>query len=116
MGATTKRTALQLLHAACALEQELETQDLRAVWLAANDFEYPGKKMQPVLTRWSYVRECLVKSLDNMKVCMKFATKIKDLYKAGNSKGDISSDFLSLVREDVLVSMAWFLLGFHNRF
>ena len=72
--------------------------------------------MKPVLNQWSYVGECIVKLLGNMNSCIKFATKIKKTYEAGNIKCDIDSDFLSLVREDALVPIACFLLGFHNSF
>ena len=54
LGGVTKRTVSQLLHAAHALEQEFELQDLKAMWLAANNHKHPGKIMQPVLTRCSH--------------------------------------------------------------
>ena len=41
-----------------------------------------------------------------------FARKVKETCKTGNSKCDIASDFLSLVKEEVLVTMACFLEGF----
>ena len=72
--------------------------------------------MKPVINQWSYVGECIVKLLGNMNSCIKFATKIKDTYEAGNIECDIDSDFLSLVREYVLLPMTSFLLGFHNSF
>ena len=67
LGGVSKRTVLQLLHAAYALENEFEIQDLRAVWLAVNNVQHLGKIMQPVLTRWSYAGEFLVKLLGNVE-------------------------------------------------
>ena len=79
------------------------------MWLAVNGSKHPGKIMQPVLTRWQCVGECLVKFLAHVDKYVLFARKVKDTYKTGNSKCDIASDFLSLIKEKVLVTMAYFL-------
>ena len=51
-----------------------------------------------------------------LRIIKKIATKIKDTFKVGSSKCDVASDFLSLVREEMLVTMAYLLLGFYNKF
>ena len=43
---------------------------------------------------------------------MRLAIKTKDTCEVGSSSCDVASDFLSLTREETLVPMACFLLGF----
>ena len=113
LGDLKKKSLLQLLCAVHSLENESELQDLRSFWLAENRKIHPGKIMQPVLARWKYAGESLVKFLTNVETHMTFAIKVKDTHATVSSKCDISSDVLSLVNEKVLVTMTYFLHEFY---
>lgn len=101
-----------MLCTAHALEQEFELQDHRAAQLSVNNSTHSSKIIKPALTRWQHAGKALVKFLKCKEKHIEFAKKVKDACKTGNSECNISSNFLSLNKEKVLVTMACFLEGF----
>ena len=99
-----------------AFENEFEPQYLRAVLLAVNGTIHSGKIIQPVLAHWKYTGKYLVKFLPNIEKQITFARKEKYTHKTGSSKYYVANDFLSLVNEKVLVTLACFLHIFQIKY
>lgn len=68
------------------------------------------------VNRWEYVGECLTKFYSIQEDQIIFAKAIRNSYKSDSAKNEIASEFLSLVKEEVLISIGLFLLAFYNSY
>ena len=50
-----KRTLLQMMHDFCALQEDHELLELKALWVEANGNTCGEKSSQPALTFWEHV-------------------------------------------------------------
>ena len=112
LGGNKKRTLLQMIYAACALQKEYEIGELKLVWKKIIKKPYPGKIKQPVLTRWEFVGEAMVQFLKNKADYAQFAETTKNTYNVGHSRCDVASDFFTLSKENTLMTMAHYLRSF----
>ena len=74
--------------------------------------KHPGKIKEPVLAYWEHVGESVVQFLQHENDHMKFVEVTKNTYEVGHARCDTASDFVRLVREDVVLTIACYLRGF----
>lgn len=80
LGGIKKRTLLYMLYKTYALQEEFEVNEYEQLWKKVAEKNYIGKLMQPVLTRWEYVGECLIKFFQHKEDYIVFAKSIRNTF------------------------------------
>jgi hypothetical protein len=115
-GGLLNRNLIQLLFTCWSIQDKYEMGEWRSIWKKTNNESFGDKFQEPVYTRWEYVGTACCQFLPKINGFQKVAKCITNVEKAGSERSKVASDLYSLIGENILISMAYFLSAYHLSF
>ncbi len=128
-GGIENRNALQLIHAAYDLQNNLGFEMWKGYYKEAIKVVQPGndsnefdeslitKLTEPIPTRWWTIGEGANNILKNLAVILQIAKQVRNVYSSGShSNNKVASRFISLLNEPIIISDVKLIAGFHAAF